>query len=68
MYLGVYVLILTIWIFCVQLVFSTSGPWQQVVITAVWHPIITNTNNLIVLVHYTRTNLEHTHIHTQNRF
>ena len=50
--------ILTIRVFSVQAVISRPGPWQQVIITAIGHPIVTNANDLILLVHYTRPHLQ----------
>lgn len=49
---------LTIWIFSIKPVVSRSGPWQQVIITAIGHTIVTNANYLIVLVHYTGPHLQ----------
>lgn len=49
--------ILTVRIFCIELVFSRTTPRQQVVITTIGHTIITNTHDFVLLVHDTCSDL-----------
>lgn len=49
---------LTIGVFGVEPVVSRPGPWQQVVIAAVGHTVVTDANYFLLLVHYTRPHLQ----------
>lgn len=51
------VCILTIRVFSVKPVISRARPWQQVIITAIRHTIVTDAHYLILLVHYTCSHL-----------
>ncbi len=50
--------ILTIRVFGVEPVVGRAGPWQQVVITTVGHTVVTDANDLILLIHDTCPHLQ----------
>ena len=52
-----YISRLTIWIFCIQSVWSLSLPRQVIITTVIRHPIVSNPHNLVLLIHNTCSHL-----------